>query len=228
MVHFVGIGPGDPALVTVRVASLLREADIVLVPQSNYEGRSVAESIITPYAKKEAIQYIVVPMTRDRAIIEGVYATIAETIAAHVAAGRRVVCVTIGDSMLYSTAGHIGERLLARGIQHSYLSGIPSFVEAANRLGLCLAAGGERSLTTPMPETVEETAALAKAHDSVVFLKINKRLPVLVAFVREYSPAVAMLAYRVGLADERFIDLKAGPDIPEGIGYLSLAIVRQG
>ena len=227
MIYLMGIGPGDPGLVTVKAAAVLREADVIFVPQSNFEGRSVAENIIGPYAEKDKIQFIVVPMTRDRAVIEKTYAAIADTIEAHASKGQRVACVTLGDSMLYSTAEHIGARLLARGLAHEYLAGVPSFVEAANRLGLCLAAGRERTLTAPMPDSVEETAALTAAHDSVVFIKINKRLPLLVAYVKQCQPAVAMLAYRVGLDDERFIDLNATQEIPEGIGYLSLAIIRQ-
>ena len=226
MVYLLGVGPGDPGLVTVKAASVLREADIIFVPQSNFEGRSVAENIIAPYARKDKISYIVVPMTRDRDSIEKTYARVADIIESYEARGQMVACVTLGDSMFYSTAHHIGTRLLARGVPHEYLSGIPSFVEAANRLGFCLAVGRERTLASPMPESVEETAALATAHDTVVFMKVNKRLPVLMEYVKQHQPMVAKLVHRAGLQDERIIDLVSAPAMPEGIGYLSLAIVR--
>ena len=226
MVYLLGVGPGDPGLITVKAASVLREADIIFVPQSNFEGRSVAENIIAPYAQKSKISFVVVPMTKDRGLIEKAYARVADIIESYEARGQMVACVTLGDSMFYSTAHHIGARLQARSVPHEYLSGIPSFVEAANRLGLCLAVGRERTLTAPMPESVEETAALAAANDSVVFMKINKRLPVLMEYVKQYQPMVARLVHRAGLHDERIIDLVAAQAMPEGIGYLSLAIIR--
>ena len=227
MVYLLGIGPGDPGLVTVRAASIMREADVIFVPQSNYEGRSVAEGIIAPYASPKVVQYMVVPMTRDRTVLEGVYASIADAVEEAVSAGKRVACVTLGDSMLYSTAEHIGERLAARNIAHEYVAGVPSFVEAANRFGLCLAAGRETTLTAAMPESVEEVAALAKTHDSVVFIKVNKRLPILLEYVRLHTPAKAVLACRMGLPDEQMIDLTVAKNDLQDVGYLSLAIIRQ-
>ena len=226
MVYFLGIGPGDPGLVTIKAAAIMRAADLIFVPQSNYEGRSVAEAIIAPHAPADRIRYMVVPMTRDREVLRRVYAAIADAIEEESRAGKEVACVTLGDSMLYSTAEHIGERLAERAIAHEYVAGIPSFVEAANRFGFCLALGRENTLTTPMPETVEEVEALVKTHDTVVFMKINKRLPVLLDYVRRHGPARAVLACRMGLPDEKMIDL-TGDAPPEEVGYLSLALIGQ-
>jgi precorrin-2/cobalt-factor-2 C20-methyltransferase len=225
-IFLLGIGPGDPDLLTVKAAAILRKADIVFVPQSNNEGRSVAETIISRHADRSRLRFVVIPMTRDAASLDLVYNNAADDMAECAKAGKTVACVTLGDSMFYSTAEHVGARLAQRGIAVEYLAGIPSFVEAANRLGIRLAAGTENVLVAAMPESVEEVHALALAHTSVAFVKINKRLPVLLNYVKICGPRTAVLACRLGLPGEKMINLLECPEIDNSIGYLSLAIIK--
>ena len=114
-IYLLGIGPGDPELLTVKAANILRKADIVFVPQSNGEGRSVAETIIEPYVDKNRLCFMVIPMTRDAARLDAVYEKAANALAEHAEAGSLVACVTLGDTMFYSTAEHVGARLQRRG-----------------------------------------------------------------------------------------------------------------
>ena len=60
-VCLLGIGPGDPELITVKAARIMAEADLVYVPQSNDQGRSVAETIIAPYAHTAKLRFAFVP-----------------------------------------------------------------------------------------------------------------------------------------------------------------------
>lgn len=228
MIHLIGIGPGDPELLTLKAARLLGEADVIYVPQSNYEGRSVADVIIAPHADPEKIQYVAISMRSPERGSDPAYARLAGQIAAHNAAGRRVVYVSLGDTLLYSTAQYLGRELDALGAGHEYVPGIPSFVAGASRMGIPLASGREGMLMHVMPDSAARLDELAACGETVVLLKVNKRMPVLMEYVRTRKPVTAALLHRIGLDGESAHDLTASTEMPEDIGYLSVAIIKRG
>ena len=82
MIHVIGIGPGDPELLTLKAARLLRESDIVYVPHSNDNGRSVADGIISPFVEAGKIRRVVVSMRSRQRGADPAYADLAAEIAA--------------------------------------------------------------------------------------------------------------------------------------------------
>lgn len=230
MVYLMGIGPGDPELITVKAARLLKKADIVYVPQSSGAGRnarSVADGIVLPYAVQHKIRYVEVNMRHgSKAGTLEIYSRLAEEIALLVKAGKEVVFVSIGDSLLYSTAQYLGRELMARQVPHEYVPGIPAFIAAASHSGVPLAGGRDGLLVTVMPESIAELDELLARSDSLILMKINKRLPLLLDYVRQRKPGTARLLYRIGLDDEAAYDLTEPGEMPEAVGYLSIAILK--
>lgn len=226
MIYFLGIGPGDPELITVKACRLLKEADVVYVPQSNQTGRSVAEKIIAPYADTAKIHPVYMPMTKNQQELDANYSAQAEAIARDAAKGLTVAYVTLGDNMLYSTSRYIGLCLTLTGVAHEFVPGVPSYVAAANRTEISLADRSENLLVASMPTTLTETADLVHRHNTVVFMKVSMRMPVLMEYVKKYEPKVATLIHRLQLDGEEIIDLTKLDEAPEGIGYLSMAIIK--
>lgn len=226
MIYFLGIGPGDPELVTVKAARLIKEADIIYVPQSNKDGRSVAETIIAPYADKAKIRLVYMPMTKNQQELDANYSAQAEAIAQADMQGLKVVYVTLGDNMLYSTARYIALCLSYMLVPHEFVPGVPSYVAAANKAEISLGDRTESFVVAPMPTTVQEVADLAHRFATVVFMKVSMRTPVLMEYVKKYEPKTATLIHRLQLEGEEIIDLTQLDAAPPDIGYLSIAIVK--
>lgn len=227
MIYFLGIGPGDPELITVKACRLLKEADVIYVPQSNEAGRSVAEKIIAPHADTRKIQMAYTPMSKDQKVLSANYTALARTMSDDAAKGRMVVYVTLGDNMIYSTSRYIGQRLSRMDVAHEFVPGVPSYVAAANHTEISLADHGENLLVVPMPTTSKAVAELVHTHHTVFFMKVSMRTPALVEYVKTYKPEVAVLIHRLQLDGEEIIDLTRIDEAPENIGYLSMAIVKE-
>ena len=136
--------------------------------------------------------------------------------------------MSIGDTLLYSTGQYLGRELSGLGARYAYVPGIPTVTAAASRAGMALASGREGLLVTAMPDTLEKLEQLAACAETLALLKVNKRLPVLMDFIRAHKPAGAVLLHRLGLEGEGCFDLTTDQDMPRDIGYLSIAIVRRG
>ena len=98
----VGVGPGDPELLTVKAVRVLREADVVIVPDAS-SGDKVALNIAKDYLKDKQIQFVKTPMVRDKAVMDAAHEQAADTICALLDEGKQVAFLTLGDPAIYST-----------------------------------------------------------------------------------------------------------------------------
>ena len=115
----VGLGPGDPELVTVKAARVIGEADVVAYHSARH-GRSIARGIAEPYLRPGQIEeHLVYPVTTETTdhpggyagAMEDFYREAAERIAAHLDAGRDVALLAEGDPLFYSSYMHMHTRL---------------------------------------------------------------------------------------------------------------------
>jgi precorrin-2 C20-methyltransferase/precorrin-3B C17-methyltransferase len=118
----VGLGPGDPELVTVKAARVIGEADVVAYHSARH-GRSIARGIAEPYLRDGQIEeHLVYPVTTEATdhpggyagAMEDFYRRSAERIAAHLDAGRNVALLAEGDPLFYSSYMHMHTRLTER------------------------------------------------------------------------------------------------------------------
>lgn len=227
MIHLIGIGPGDPELLTLKAARILGEADIIYAPRSDSGRRSIADGVIAPHAAPGKIRRVPISMRSPEPGADPVYAALAVEMADEAQQGKRVAYVSIGDTLLYSTGQYLGRELSGLGVQCEYVSGIPSFIAAAALAGMALASGREELLVSAMPDSLEKLDELAARADTLALLKVDKRLPILMEYAHTRKPAKAELLHRIGLENQQRFDLTATPDAPEGIGYLSIALLRR-
>ncbi len=148
VLYGVGVGPGDPELLTLKAQRILRETDVIAVPDKG-AGEKTALNIIGPLSEGKDLLYCEAPMTRDPALLEAAYGENARRIAAVLDEGRSVAFITLGDPSIYSTYLYTHRRVLAMGYKAEIIPGVPSFCAVAAALGDGLCEGSDRLLIVP-------------------------------------------------------------------------------
>ncbi len=227
----VGLGPGDPELVTVKAARLIGAADVVAFHAAQH-GRSVARGLAAPYLREGQVEELLVyPVTTEttdhpggyQGAIDEFYASAAARLAAHLDAGRDVVVLAEGDPFFYGSYMHMHKRLAHR-YPTEVVPGVTSVSGAAAVLGRPLVERDE--VLTVLPGTLpsDELAEWLATTDSAAVLKLGRTFPA----VRDAFEAAGVLdrAFYVERATtdrERILPL-ADVD-PTTVPYFSLALL---
>ncbi|KIH76337.1 precorrin-2 C20-methyltransferase /cobalt-factor II C20-methyltransferase [Geoalkalibacter ferrihydriticus] len=227
----VGVGPGDPELVTLKAARLIQEADVVIAPLGDRSDASIAEGIIAGLVDAPRQQVIrqVYPMSKNPADMQEFWRDAARQAAHLVRSGKKVVFITLGDPLLYSTALYLARQLRdeAPEIGVEFVSGVSSINAAAARAGLPLALADERLAVLPATFEGDKLRRALEDFDTVVLMKVHRVFERVRALLTEMGLLEsAVYLRRIGLADERiFTDLRQVTE--EDLNYLSLIIVRK-
>jgi precorrin-2 C20-methyltransferase/precorrin-3B C17-methyltransferase len=181
MLWGVGLGPGDPELVTVKAARVIGDADVVAYHSARH-GRSIARGIAEPYLRPGQVEeHLIYPVTTEvtdhprgyAGAIEDFYADATRRIAAHLDAGRNVALLAEGDPLFYSSYMHLHTRLTQR-FNTVIVPGVTSVSAASAALATPLVAGDEVLAVLPGTLPVAElTRRLADA-DAAVVLKLGR------------------------------------------------------
>ncbi|GAA2667405.1 MULTISPECIES: precorrin-3B C(17)-methyltransferase [Actinosynnema] len=177
----VGVGPGDPELVTVKAARLIGEADVVVFHSARH-GRSVARRTAEPYLREGQLhEQLVYPVTTEdsddyQGEIDAFYAECAERLAAHLDAGRTVVVLAAGDPLFYGSYMHLHKRLAHR-YPAEVVPGVTSVSAASAVLGKPLVERDEVLTVLPGTLPVDELAGRLAGDDPVAVMKLGRTFP---------------------------------------------------
>lgn len=224
----VGVGPGDPELLTVKAINALKKIDVLIAPKTEKKSDSVALSIAQPYLKPNVeIIYQTFPMVKDFAEETETFEANTAEILRHLRGGLNVGFATLGDPMFYSTYIYIFRLLKPSGVPIVTIPGVPAFLAIAAQIGRPLAYGND--ILTVIPATADTDAintALARA-DSSVLMKVYKNFPEVVDALTAHGMIdKAVLVSRCGLDDEKIItDLDKHKH--ETLNYLSTILTRR-
>lgn len=219
----VSVGPGDPELLTLKAVRAIQQADVVAVPNIGH-GRQTAFSIAAEYIQDKPLIDCSTPMTRDASVRQAAYAENARVICEHLAAGRDVAYLCLGDIGVYASFAPVNDQVRAAGYDVIIIPGVTSFSASAARLGKVLCEGSERLLITPvMAADVDE---ILDVPANKVFMKSGKA-------VRELRDKLeargeldhASMVANCGLPDEKVFEHLA--DIDDDGDYFSVVIVKQ-
>ncbi|WP_280312996.1 SAM-dependent methyltransferase, partial [Nocardia abscessus] len=145
----VGLGPGDPELVTVKAANVIAAADVIAFHSARH-GRSISRRIAAPYMRPGQLEeHLVYPVTTEttdhpggyQGAIDEFYEQAAERLAGHLAAGRSVALLAAGDPLFYSSYMHMHRRLADR-FEAEIIPGITSVSAAWGGGGAPRGGGG--------------------------------------------------------------------------------------
>lgn len=227
----VGLGPGDPSLMTVRAVEVIAEADVVAYHSARH-GRSIARAIAAKHLRADHIEEaLVYPVTTEstdhpggyRGALDDFYEEAAARLAAHLDAGRTVAVISEGDPLFYGSYQHMHKRLAHR-YPTEVVPGVTSINAAAARLGRPLVEADE--VLTVLPGTLpeEELTARLAATDSAVVMKLGRTFPaVRRAMERAGRLPEACYVERATMAGERtgaLADVEAG-----SVPYFAVAVV---
>ena len=234
----VGIGPGDPELITVKAVKALKRADVICVPKSHANKPSIALGIIGQILEEREtppeLLELVFPMTKNELGVKKRWAKNAGIVAANVKAGKVVAFVTLGDPMLYSTFLYLYQSVRAEhsDVELEIIPGVTSVTAAAASAKLPLAEKGEVVSIVPSHldfQLVEETARHA---DTLVFMKCAHRIKELAPFLERSGftkRSVIALVKRCTFPEEKVFVGMLG-DVQKwdiAADYFSVAIIKR-
>lgn len=218
----IGVGPGDPELMTLKAVRLIRACDVVLVPGEAVED-SVAYGIAlqaVPELAGKRCEAVPMPMIRDPELLKASHGRAAEQVAALLDEGLNVGFLNLGDVTVYASYLYIHRRIMDQGYRAVLVNGIPSFCAAAAAMGEGLAEGSEQIHILPGPGQVE---AGLKLPGTKVIMKAGKGME----FVKDQvvkAGAKAVLVERCGMPGQRI--LRDVGQIQGQESYYSLLIVK--
>ncbi|BAH33852.1 precorrin-3B C(17)-methyltransferase [Rhodococcus erythropolis] len=227
----VGIGPGDPELVTVKAARVIGEADVVAFHSARH-GKSISRGVAAPYMREGQIEeHLVYPVTTEtvdhpggyQGAMDEFYEAAAERLAVHLAAGRTVALLAAGDPLFYSSYMHMHKRLADR-FDAEVIPGVTSVSAASAALGKPLVEGEE--ILTILPGTLPqaELTRRLKETDAAAILKLGRTFPPVLQSLEDSGRLdEAHYVERASTTRQR-VETAAEVD-PDGVPYFSIAIV---
>jgi precorrin-2/cobalt-factor-2 C20-methyltransferase len=224
----VGVGPGDPELLTLKAARLIAEADVIFAPTRRPGGRSMALEIAAAHVDERRQDVIVLPFPERRA--DDAWAAVAHEIADTLRPDRLGVFLTEGDPMLFGSFGHVMTELraLERPVTVEVIPGVSSVTAAAAAAGITLTDYDDRLAIVPGTSDLVDIECDVVDFESVVILKVGSVLGALLDMLeRRGLLDQAVYVRRCGWPDLQIVhdvrSLMANPPSD----YFALLIVRR-
>ena len=221
----VGLGPGDPDLITRKAARLIENAAIIAYP-TLAGGESFARAIAADLIAADAREIVMdVPMTLAREPAQAAYDKGAAEIASVLNSGEDVVCLCEGDPFFYGSFMYLHARLGGR-FTVEVVPGVTSLTACAAQAGVPLVARNERLTVLPGPLPADELTRRIEGAESVAVLKVGRHLPKLRSVIAGLGLLNrAVYVERATLPEERICPLA---DAPDEAPYFSMILLAKG
>jgi len=221
----LGVGPGDPELITLKALRLLRQADLVAYPALE-DGDSLARAIVAEHLAAGVEEYAIrIPMRVERFPAQEVYDRAAGHLGAALDDGRSVAVLCEGDPFFYGSFMYLFGRLAERH-RIEVVPGVSSLTACAARLGSPLAARNDTLVVLPAPLDDDTLAARLDGVDAAAIIKVGRHLPRIRALLQRLGLAGrARYVERATMDTERVLPLeqvKAG-----GAPYFSTILIHR-
>jgi len=227
----IGVGPGDPDLLTLRAYKVLKQVDLVCLPKAKMEKESIALKIVQQALDKELnLLELHFPMTKDQEELARNWDDNTEKIVAELNQGKSVAFITLGDPLLYSTYSYILQRILQNHpqIQVETIPGISSVLASASAVNVTLVEEEESLAIVPANKDKDYLLKAISSFDNLVLMKVAKCFDLVLEVLSELNfQGKAYLISRCGHPDQLVTDNLAKWKGKE-LHYLSLMIIKKG
>ncbi|CCH50486.1 precorrin-2 C(20)-methyltransferase [Pseudodesulfovibrio piezophilus] len=225
----IGVGPGDPELLTLKAVRALGEVDVIFAAASTKNDYSTAYSIAKPHLKADVqVIHLGFPMTKDERELKAAWEKNAQEVATVLDSGKNAAFITLGDPLTYSTYGYLQRTLLATNpdTRLQAIPGITSFHAAAAKVGLVLAESKESLLITSGVADAAKLEAQLDVADNAVILKTYKNFDEIRSTLERLRlDDKTVLVSQLGMNGESILmDIKDAPKRPH---YFSLALIKK-
>lgn len=228
----VGVGPGDPGLITLKALDVLTSAQRVFVPVGDTDERGRAEAVILAHVEECRVSRLRFALSKDAAERERSWDLAAREVVEAVRGDATVAFATLGDPNIYSTFTYLaaGVRSLDPKVEVETVPGITAMQDLAAKSGSVLVEGTERLALIPLTAGFDALRDVLESFETVVCYKGGRDLPKVVEILRATDRAGrSVYGARLGLRDEEIVPVhelgdRTGP-------YLSTVITtaaRQG
>jgi precorrin-2/cobalt-factor-2 C20-methyltransferase len=201
----VGVGPGDPELVTVKGVRALERADAVFVPVADTGETGRAEAVALAYVTPDRVRRLPFALAGDAAAREASWERAGASVAEVVGAGGVAAFATLGDPGVYSTFAYLAAtvRSLVADVLVDTVPGVTAMQDLAARSGTVLVEGGERLALLPLVAGAGRLDEALASYDTVVCYKGGRHLPEIVDTLRRAGRLErAVYGARLGLPGE--------------------------
>ena len=219
----VGVGPGDPELMTLKAIRLIRENDVIALPGKEPKetvAYKIAAAVVPEISDKELVP-VYMPMIKDRALMDQEHRKAAKRIEGYLDQGKNVVYLTLGDPTIYCTFSYIQHYLEADGYETRLVPGIPSFCAAAARLNVPLTEWDEQLHVVPAVHRLDK---MLDEPGTYVLMKSASRMKAVKDMLRQSGRRVGMVE-NCSMENEKVY--RGVEAIPDDAGYFSLVIARE-
>ncbi len=221
----LGVGPGDPDLITVKAREVLRHASVIAYPAP--EGaNSLVRAIADPHVPTGRIEIVIeMPMAVDRFPAQSVYDRYSVEIAGHLSAGRDVAVLCEGDPFLYGSYSYLHDRLADR-FPARVIPGVSSLAAIAAAAGQPLALRNQILDVIPAPLSEATLAARLRSCEAAVVLKLGRHLPKVRGVLRRLGlEDSAVYVERATMTAEKVVPLA---QLPSDVApYFSAILVQR-
>ena len=225
----IGVGPGDNELLTVKAVRIIKEVDCIFAPRADSKGSSLALDIVADVCEGKRVVEQVYPMVRDKAKLEAAWMASANEIKREIESGNNVAYLTIGDPLTFSTYCYLLQQLskVIPSQNIHTIPGITSYNAAASLANFSLIEQNEKLAIIPVSEDVDELRPILNSFDTVILMKVAKKLDKVIVLLEEMELIdKSLFASYIGFKNEfitrDLLSLKGA-----GKGYLSVIIVRK-
>ena len=230
ILYGVGVGPGDPELLTLKAVRVLSEADRVYAARSSKNAHSVSNGIVRPHLREGVeVRTLAFPMTRDEAVLREAWEDNARRVLEDLRAGLSVAFLTLGDPLTYSTFAYLWRTLreLDPDAPVEVVPGVTSYCAAAAASGTVLAESEQTLAVVSGAKGGENLRRAAEFADTVVVLKAYKRFDDITATLDELGMLrSSVLVSNCGHEGERILgEVSTDEPAPQ---YFSLVLAKKG
>lgn len=223
----IGVGPGDPELLTLKAYKILRDADMIVAPRASKEKESLAFSVVKEILQERRIKPIVIkpifPMIKDKKKLEMYWREAASEVLNKGEKCKTIAFITLGDPSLYSTFYkflNAIQHLTKEKIEIEVIPGITSFSACSALAKIPIAEGGDLVAIIPKLCGVENTIENLNA---LIFMKPDIQG---IKNLFKEGDNKSILGIRIGMPGQLIISGNLN-EIPESKDYFSILIVRR-